>query len=193
MVDTWGKNQGRPEMRIKRELSAGLLIDIQEKLFPHMDQKEALLRKCIMLVEGLKVLGVPFVLTEQYPKGLGPTLEEVSKLAGPDPKIEKMAFSCCDEPAMLQTAVMQERKTIIVCGIEAHVCVMQTVVDLIASGYQAVVVEDCISSRNPMDLRVAVERMRAEGAVITTCESVLFELARVSGTDEFKAISRLVK
>jgi hypothetical protein len=193
MVDTWGKNQGRLEMRIKRELSAGLLIDIQEKLFPHMDQKEALLRKCIMLVEGLKVLGVPFVLTEQYPKGLGPTLEEVSKLAGLDPKIEKTAFSCCDEPAMLQTVVMQERKTMIVCGIEAHVCVMQTVVDLIASGYQAVVVEDCISSRNPMDLRVAVERMRAEGAVITTCESILFELARVSGTDEFKAISRLVK
>ena len=94
---------------------------------------------------------------------------------------------------MLKSALMQERKTLIVCGIEAHVCVMQTVVDLIALGYQVVVVEDCISSRNPMDLRVAVERMRAEGAVITTCESILFELARVSGTDEFKTISHLVK
>ena len=193
MVDTWGKNQGRLEMRIERELSAGLFIDVQERLFPHMDQKDLLLRKCVMLMEGMKVLGVPFVITEQYPKGLGPTLAEISKLAGSNPKIEKTAFSCCDEPAVLQTAVIQEHKTLIVCGIEAHVCVLQTVVDLIASGYQAVVVEDCISSRNPMDLRVAVERMRAEGAVITTCESILFELTRVSGTDEFKAISHLVK
>jgi len=193
MVDTWGKNQGRPEMRINRELSAGMLIDIQERLFPHMDQKEQVLRKCKILLEGFKVLGIPILITEQYPKGLGPTVEEVSKLTDLNPKIEKTAFSCCDEPAVMQTAVMQESKTVIVCGIEAHVCVMQTVVDLIAAGYQAVVVEDCISSRKQEDKWVAVERMRAEGAVITTCESILFELARVSGTDEFKAISRLVK
>jgi len=193
MEDTWGRNQERPEMRIKRELTAALLIDIQERLFPHMDQHEELLRKCTILVNGLKVLGVPMVLTEQYPKGLGSTIEEISGLMQENPLIEKIAFSCCDEPAVMENAAIQNHRTIIICGIEAHVCVLQTVIDLHEAGYTAVVVEDCISSRNPEDKRVAVERMRTEGAVITSCESILFELARVAGTEEFKAISRLVK
>jgi len=180
-------------MRINRENSAGLIIDIQGKLFPHMDQNEALLKKCTTLIEGLKVLEVPLVITEQYPKGLGPTVDDIATLVAEYPLVEKITFSCCDEPAVLQTVPIQNRKAIIICGIEAHVCVMQTVVDLQTAGYTAVVVEDCISSRNPEDKRVAVERMRAEGAVISTCESILFELARVAGTDEFKAISRLVK
>ena len=180
-------------MRIKRENSAGLVIDIQGKLFPHMDHKEALLKKCTTLIEGLKVLDVPLVITEQYPKGLGSTIEEIGTLVDQDQAIEKIAFSCCDEPAVMQNVTMRSRKTIIICGIEAHVCVLQTVIDLHKSGYTAIVVEDCISSRSANDKGVAVERMRAEGAVITTCESILFELARVAGTDEFKSISRLVK
>jgi nicotinamidase-related amidase len=191
--DIWGKNQGRLGMRINRENSAGLVIDIQGKLFPHMDQNEALLKKCITLIEGLKVLEVPLVITEQYPKGLGATVDDIATLVSEDPLVEKITFSCCDEPAVLQTVPIQNCKTIIICGIEAHVCVMQTVVDFLAAGYTAVVVEDCISSRNPEDKRVAIERMRTEGAVITTCESILFELARVAGTTEFKSISRLVK
>jgi nicotinamidase-related amidase len=180
-------------MRIKRENSAALLIDIQDRLFPHMHQKDELLRKCTILIEGLQVLGIPLVITEQYPKGLGKTVDALSTLVTQDPLIEKIAFSCCDEPAVLQTAALQKRKTIIICGIEAHVCVLQTVIDLLESGYIPVVVEDCISSRNPQDKGTAVERMRSEGAVISSCESILFELARVAGTDEFKAISRLVK
>ena len=180
-------------MRIKRELTAALIIDIQERLFPHMDGKDELLRRCGILIEGLKELSVPMVITEQYPKGLGSTVGEISRLVEKEPVIEKIAFSCCDEPSVMQHAVMKNYKTIIICGIEAHVCVLQTVIDLQHSGYKAVVVEDCISSRNPEDKRVAVERMRSEGAVITSCESILFELARVAGTDEFKAISRLVK
>jgi len=193
MEDTWGRNQGRLAMRITRESSAGLVIDIQGKLFPHMDQTDGLLKKCTILIKGLKVLKVPLVITEQYPRGLGTTVEEIATLVREDTLVEKITFSCCDEPAVLQTVPLQHRKTIIICGIEAHVCVMQTVVDLRAAGYTAVVVEDCISSRSPEDKRVAVERMRTEGAIITTCESILFELARVAGTEEFKAISRLVK
>lgn len=180
-------------MRIKRELSLGLIIDIQEKLFPHMDHYESLLKRCAILIEGLKVLDIPLVLTEQYPRGLGSTVPEISVLYDQKPVIEKIAFSCCDEPALMQHSFMQSRNTVIICGIEAHVCVLQTVIDLVAAGYQAVVVEDCISSRKPEDKRVAVERMRAEGAVISTSESILFELARVAGTEEFKAISRLIK
>jgi nicotinamidase-related amidase len=180
-------------MRIYKKSSAALLIDIQEKLFPHIYQNEELLRKCTILLEGLKLLGVPLVVTEQYPKGLGRTIKEITNLVEQDPVIEKIAFSCCDEPSVMQHAAMQTHRTIIICGIEAHVCVLQTVIDLHEAGYTAVVVEDCISSRHPEDKRVALGRMRAEGAVITSCESILFELARVAGTDEFKAISRLVK
>ncbi|MCK5066746.1 MAG: hydrolase [Bacteroidales bacterium] len=180
-------------MRIEKKQSAGLVIDIQEKLYPHMDQKEELLRKTSTLLEGFRVLQIPLLITEQYPKGLGPTLEPVSLILEREQVIEKISFSCCDEPVVSDKLKSLDRNTIIICGIEAHVCVLQTVVDLVEQGYRAVVVEDCISSRNPVDRRVAVERMRSEGAIITTCESVLFELARVAGTDEFKAISRLVK
>lgn len=180
-------------MRINREQTAGLIIDIQEKLFPHMYQYETLIKRCAILIEGLQVLAVPLVITEQYPRGLGSTVHQISALMEQQPVIEKIAFSCCDEPGVMQSPVFQIRKTVIVCGIEAHVCVLQTVIDLIEAGYKPVVVEDCISSRNPEDKRVALERMRAEGAVITSSESILFELARVAGTDEFKAISRLIK
>lgn len=180
-------------MRIKKEHSAALVIDIQDRLFPHMDQKEEFLRKCKILIQGLKVLGVPMLITEQYPKGLGGTIEEISNHMVQDPVLEKIAFSCCDEPSVMKHSVVLNHTTFIICGIEAHVCVLQTVIDLQEAGYMAVVVEDCISSRNPDDKRAAVERMRAEGAVISSCESILFELARVAGTEEFKSISRLVK
>lgn len=193
MGDIWDKNRGRREMRIKKDLCAGVAIDIQEKLFPHMHQKEEMLRKSLILIEGLKILNVPLLLTEQYPRGLGPTLKAISDSMGTVTPIEKTAFSCCDEPEYMKALGDSGRTTLIIFGIEAHVCAMQTVVDLIESGYSAVVVEDCVSSRNREDLRVAIHRMRSEGAVISTCESILFELARVSGNEEFKAISRLVK
>jgi len=189
----WGKNQGRQEMRINRDQCIGLVIDIQERLFPHMDQKEDLLRKSLMLLEGLKILNVPLLVSEQYPRGLGSTLKAVRETLGAVPALEKTAFSCCDEPGYIQAMEDLGPKTIIICGIEAHVCVMQTCIDLLESGYTPVLVEDCISSRNSEDKRVAIHRMRSEGAVISTCESILFELTRKSGTEEFKAISSLVK
>jgi len=180
-------------MRIDRQMSAGLLVDVQERLFLHMDQHDELLRRTKILLAGLKILQVPLVVTEQYPKGLGTTLQPLSMLLDQQDVIEKLSFSCCGETAFSDALKSLERSTIILCGIEAHVCVLQTAVDLLEQGYTVVVVEDCISSRSPEDKRVAVERMRSEGAVISTCESVLFELTKVAGTDEFKAISRLVK
>ena len=156
-------------MRISRENTAGLVIDIQGKLFPHMDQHDALLKKCIVLIEGLKVLEVPLVVTEQYPKGLGPTVDDIAHLLTEDPLVEKITFSCCDEPALMETVPIKNRKTIIICGIEAHVCVMQTVIDFLAAGYSAVVVEDCISSRNPVDKKVAIDRMPCLRSTRLTC------------------------
>ena len=179
-------------MRISKEACSGLVIDIQEKLFLHMDQKDELLRKCLILLKGLQVLKVPVMITEQYPKGLGPTLDQVNQAFGLVNPIEKISFSCCHEPAFVESLEHFKRNTIIICGIEAHVCVLQTVIDLIDSGFRPVVVADCTSSRNAEDKRISLDRMREEGAVITTCESMLFELARVAGNEEFKAISRLV-
>lgn len=192
-MDTWVTNRENLLMRIHREECAGLVIDIQEKLFPHMLHKEELLKNCLTLIEGLQVLGVPMMVTEQYPKGLGATLEQINRVMENSLPIEKISFSCCDELVYREALEKMNRGWVIICGIEAHVCVMQTVIDLIDAGYKPVVVADCISSRKPEDKRVAIERMHSEGAIITTCESILFELTRVSGSEEFKAISRLVK
>lgn len=197
MAGIWDRNRvitpTETNMRIDRADCTGLIVDIQERLFPHMHQQESMLRKCLMLIEGLKILGVPLTYTEQYPKGLGLTIESVRKALSPLQVIEKSAFSCCDEPSFQQVMENSERKTWIIAGIEAHVCVLQTVIDLAERGHRPVVVADATSSRNPEDQRVAEDRFRQEGAMVTTCESILFELARVSGTGEFKSISKLVK
>ncbi len=180
-------------MRIINEEIVGLIIDIQERLLPHIDENKKLIANVSILLEGLKVLEIPVLITEQYRKGLGPTVAEVEeKLLYFNP-LEKMTFSCCDDNGFIAELEKVERKNVIICGIESHVCVLQTTIDLLAKGYQPVVVADCISSRKQQDKEVAIERMRQEGAVITTYESILFELARVSGTEKFKAISKLVK
>ena len=180
-------------MRIKREECTALVVDIQERLFPHMSGRDLLLAKCSVLLEGMKVLGVPLMVTEQYPKGLGPTIGPLKEIMDHQAPIEKIAFSCCDEPAFRLALERSGHSRVIICGIEAHVCVLQTTVDLLDLGYQPVVVADCIDSRSPEDKAIALDRMRREGALITSCESVLFELTRLAGSDEFKKISSLVK
>jgi hypothetical protein len=193
MVDTLVRNQGRRTMRIHRDQCTGLVVDIQERLFPVMDGKEKLLRKCIMLLEGLKALEIPILVTEQYPKGLGHTISPILQVLDSNEAIEKISFSCCDETRFIKSLENLNKKAVIICGIEAHVCVFQTVIDMIEAGYLPVVVSDCISSRQSRDKDVALDRMRLEGAVITTAESILFELTGRAGTDLFKTISRLVK
>lgn len=180
-------------MRITKEHTVGLVIDIQEKLLPHISGYEALLKNVGILLQGFKALEIPVLVTEQYKKGLGETASPIQEVIGDFNPMEKMTFSCCDDPRFIVKLNNTAKKYVIVCGIESHVCVLQTTVDLLEAGFQPVVVEDCISSRRSSDKLIAVERMRQEGAIITTYESILFELARVSGTDTFKAISKLVK
>lgn len=180
-------------MRILKEQTAGLVIDIQERLYPYIHGHEQLTKNVGILIAGLKTIGIPLIVTEQYTKGLGTTIEPVQMVLGDYDPLEKMAFSCCDDTGFSGALEKVDRRFIIITGIEAHVCVLQTTIDLLDRNYTPVVVEDCISSRNLNDKNVAVQRMRREGAVITTYESVLFELLRYSGTDEFKAVSRLVK
>lgn len=180
-------------MRILHEKTASLVIDIQEKLFPHMQEKESLLQNCLRLVEGLQVLGIPVIITQQYTKGLGMTTTPIIEKFPEFSYIEKIAFSCYDEPLVKEKLYSLKKEYIIICGIEAHVCVLQTCLDLAANGFVPVVAEDCVSSRNLNDKRIAIERIRQEGGIVTTMESILFELTRKAGSDVFKKISGIVK
>lgn len=180
-------------MRIVREDCCGLVIDIQERLLPHMHDSELLLRNTQILIKGLQALNVPLLLTEQYTKGLGFTVPPVMDMLQETNPVEKTAFSCCDEASFVTNLHYLSKKFIIIAGIEAHVCVLQTAIDLKEKGYIPVIVEDCVSSRKPADKAIAMQRLIASGAIITTYESILFELCRYAGSDTFKTISKLVK
>jgi nicotinamidase-related amidase len=180
-------------MRILKEEAVAVVVDIQERLLPHIHEGDIILGNCLKLIEGLKILSVPILITQQYSKGLGPSVQPVVRMIPDFSHIEKNSFSCYDEPAFRFELEKLNRSNVILCGIEAHVCVLQTCLDLLADGKRPFVVKDCISSRNPHDMHIAIERMRQEGARITTFESLLFELARVAGNETFKSISRIVK
>jgi hypothetical protein len=180
-------------MRILANESIGLIIDMQERLYPHIHDHEQLTKTTGILIDGLKAIGVKLMVTEQYTKGLGFTIPPLKSLIEEIPVIEKQAFSCCDDVLFTKEFGTLSAKNVIIAGIETHVCVLQTTIDLIQQGYQPVVIEDCVGSRNPDNKAVAIKRMRQEGAIISTCESILFELLRYSGTDAFRQISKLVK
>lgn len=185
-------------MRLVIADSVAVLVDVQERLYPHIHEAPELGRSLAVLLQGLAVLGVPVVVTQQYTKGLGPTIPELQAVLdssglGRDGPVEKIAFGCCDEPQFVSRLEALGRRQVIVAGVEAHVCVLQTVLGLLERDYHPVVVADCVSSRRPGDREIALRRMESEGALLTTRESVLFELTRAAGTETFKAISRLVK
>ena len=168
-------------------------VDFQERLFPVMHDKEKLLRQVVKLIRGVRVLEIPVILTEQYPRGLGPTLPEIAGLL-PDVKpVAKTCFSCCDAPAFNAALEATGRKQVLICGIEAHICVYQTAVALRLVGYEVQVVADCVSSRDPENKMVSLFKMGAAGISPTTMETALFELLKVAGGDRFKQISDIVK
>jgi len=180
-------------MRILKENTLAVVVDIQELLFPFITEHDKLEKDTLTLIKGLNVLEVPMIVTQQYTKRLLPTLPSLADAVGEFEHIEKMAFSCCDEPKFDEELALRGKRNVILFGIETHVCVLQTCIDLVDRGYKPIIVEDCVGSRNPNDKRIAVDRMRQEGAIITTKESLLFELQRFSGNETFKAISKLVK
>ncbi len=180
-------------MRILKENTVGLVIDIQEKLVPAMADQEYLVKNCRTLISGLQELAIPLIVTQQYTKGLGETIHEIKELIPDFSAIEKRDFSCFDEPEAAEAIHNSGARNVIICGIESHVCVLQTAIDLKEAGYVPVVVMDCISSRELDNVDLAAERFRYEGILMTSYESVLFELTRSASAPEFKAISKLVK
>ncbi|MDO4440690.1 MAG: hydrolase [Moraxella sp.] len=179
--------------RIRPEDTQGLMIDMQEKFVPHIAQMDAITAKARILVEGLGLLGVPLTVNEQYPKGLGHTVGELSAVLGESPIFEKSAFSSADDEVTWRHLAMQNRHHVLLFGIETHVCVQQTALDLLDNGMQPVIISDATSSRDAYDRKIALRRMRRAGAVVTTTEAILFELLRSSQHPAFKAISALVK
>lgn len=178
---------------ISRDDTLAVFIDFQEKLMPAMSRREELEDKTVRLAEGLKVLEVPHIVTQQYTKGIGETVESMAAAIGEFEAIDKTCFGCMGHVDFVNSLELSGRKNIIVCGIEAHICVQQTVEQLLAEGFCVYVPVDCISSRSQNDCLWACERMEKAGAVMTTYESVLYELLGDSRAPGFKEISKIVK
>lgn len=182
-----------PEL-LNRRSSRLLIVDVQEKLvaaFPQ-DVQDRLIKNCRFLCEGARLLGVPITMTEQYPQGLGPTVSSLAEFAESRPSKKRFsAIECTGWPTAAEAT--DDRFQIVVAGMETHVCVLQTVLDLLAAGYQTYVVVDSIAARGTVDHGVALERMANSGAVVTTAESVLFEWCEASDAHEFKQLSALIK
>ncbi|MBN1302231.1 MAG: isochorismatase family protein [Melioribacteraceae bacterium] len=177
---------------LKKESTALLIIDIQQKILNVIHENERVVENTLKLIKGFKVMNLPIFYTEQYPKGLGPTVEIISgELNGN--AVHKMTFSCYGAGNLFQELINKDIKQLVVCGIESHVCVQQTVLDLIANGFQVNVAADAVSSRRNLDHITALTRMNKHGAEVTTTESALFELLDVCGTDEFRSVSKIVK
>ena len=178
---------------MNREDTVFIAIDYQEKLMPAMSNKEDLENKVCRLAEGLKVLGIPHIVTQQYTKGIGETIPSIAEAIGEFTPIDKTSFSCMNNEEFCRQLKETGRKTAVICGIEAHICLQQTVLQLLDEGYTVYVPVDCVSSRSERDAMWSTERMAKAGAIMTTYEAVLYELLRDSKAPEFKAISKIVK
>jgi nicotinamidase-related amidase len=170
-----------------------IIIDIQEKLFRVIHEKETLSANTVKLIKGIRLLDIPVILTEQNPAGLGPTLSEISSLLPDIEPITKFDFSCCKEEAFLQKLDESKRNQIILCGIETHICVYQTALDLADMGYEVQVAVDCVSSRTTINHDTALTRMGLEGIMPASIEMILFEILRTAKHDKFKEISAVIK
>jgi len=175
--------------RLERDRTALLVVDVQEGFRPVIDGFEDVARRTATLVQGARVLGLPVLATEQYPKGLGPTVPEVAEHLDGVERLPKTVFSACEAEGF----DLDGRDQVVVCGIETHICVMQSAMALLDRGTQVEVATDAVGSRTKLDREVGLERMREAGAGITSVETALFELLGAAGTDEFKEVQRLVK
>jgi nicotinamidase-related amidase len=188
-------NETEPVPRSPELMSRGdtalLVVDVQEKLLPLIGRRAQVVWNIRRLIDGARILGVDVAATEQYPKGLGPTTSELAERLDDIPS--KLTFSCGECGNVFRQFADRGRHKVLVVGIEAHVCVQQTVLDLLGDGFRIYVAVDAVSSRREIDYQTALRRMDSAGATLTTTEATLFEWCEVAGTPEFKQISRLVQ
>ena len=174
-----------------------IIVDIQERLAPAMHEPAETIANGSKLAQAARQLGIPVTITQQYPKGIGPTVAAVREAAGNDAVVlDKMSFSCARDDAIAArfgTLAQGGRRQAVLCGVEAHVCVLQTALDLVERGYATAVVADAISSRTPVSKELALRRMEQAGVSVVSLEMVLFEWLERAGTPQFKALLGLVK
>ena len=178
---------------IKTDDTALVLIDIQEKLARAMHNKEALFDNLQRIIKGARVLGLPILWTEQNPDGLGPTIRQIADLLPDKKPASKFSFSCCGNQPFMKDLKAVNCKNILVAGIEAHVCVYQTVADLINLKFNVQVVADAVASRTLENRLIGLEKSKADGAALTSTETALFELLKDASSDHFKEIIQIVK
>ena len=186
-------NSIRHSTILQRGKTALLIIDIQDRIFSVMLNPEIMIQNTIKLIEGFRILESPIFATEQYPKGLGETENRIKESLKEIVPMQKLSFSCSGAGELFETLKYRNIKQVAVAGIESHVCVQQTALDLLANGFQVSLAADACSSRKETDYNMALERMRTAGVIITSTEAILFELLNVSGTEEFRNISKIVK
>jgi nicotinamidase-related amidase len=183
---------GTPARRLDRARAALLLVDLQENLLPAIWERTRVVRESLRLAKGFSLLGLPVLVTEQYRRGLGPTLTEVASAVPNFDPVQKMAFSGCT-PEILDRLRNRDLRDVVLCGIESHVCVTQTALDLLDAGFRVFAATDACSSRTPENWRSGLDRMQSAGSVLVSVEMALFELLGRAGTDEFKRMLDLVK
>jgi nicotinamidase-related amidase len=180
---------------LKRDDCFLVVVDIQKKLHAAMEDtfKEIYVKNCVILIETAKAIGLPIVVSEQYPRGLGPTIDEIAVHLVSIPRLEKLFFSCYREGGIKSAIQAAGRKTAVVIGIETHVCVMQTVLDLMDAGYFVIVASDAVCSRRLHDMHTALDAMARSGVFVYSTEAIAFMLMEKAGTELFKQLSPLFK
>lgn len=168
-----------------------LMVDVQERLLAAIPNNDELVHRCAIMVQGCQALSVPILVTQQYTRGLGPSASALKALL-PE-HVEKTYFDCCRQLGFLTQLKGKGRKTVLLCGLESHICILQTCLGLRRLGYKVHVLADAVSSRDPRNSQLALDIMRGAGAVVSNTETVLFQILERAQGDEFKRISSLVK
>lgn len=202
---------------LSRDRAVLVVVDVQERLLPFIHESESVVLQCVRLVRGFHILGAPVLVTEQYRKGIGPTDDRIMDAVlrpesveqplpprrepgfeAPAPPaefrpIEKMTFSCAEHPPFMEALERTGRRQVLLCGIESHVCVLQTALHLAMRGYEVYLAADAVSSRSPRNVEIALRRMEQAGVQLTSVEMGIFEMLHLSGTPEFKRWSRQIR
>lgn len=183
-----------------RESSVLVVIDLQDALAAAMSHRDRVIQRAILMIEAAAIVGLPIIVTRQYPKGLGDlcspiaaALVESEQTGGSVARVDKVAFDCLSEPSFVQALESSGRRQLLVCGMESHICVTQTALAALGSGYDVHVADDACCSRDDRAHETAMARIRAAGSVVTTSESVAYELVGQAGTLEFKRLLAAVK
>lgn len=178
---------------VRRESAVFVLVDMQDRLAATMPRRAEVVSAAVLLARAASILGVPVIVTRQYPQGLGDTVPELSAVTGDLEPVDKVSFACPAEPSFARRLSELRRPQVVLAGMETHICITQTALALLAEGYEVHVVADATCSRRDRDHEISLDRLRAAGIVVTTAESVVYEALGEAGSGEFRSVLEAVK